>query len=96
MKCQCIKCSEPVWVSPEDGTLHCPECDADFTVDDVQEFIDGWLAVLPWLKAHPALQGKLPKLSPRSSRGPNRLIRPKELVTWTVVYSRIGCGIAGG
>jgi hypothetical protein len=53
----CIRCGEAagVTVDIEDGDkLHCPGCDADYTLADVEETIAGWQAILPWLKSHPA------------------------------------------
>lgn len=35
-------------------TLHCPECEEEFTVADVESLVNCWSRLLPWLKSHPA------------------------------------------
>ena len=58
MNVPCIKCGEAncMSVNVEDADLTCSSCNETYSAADVQEVIDGWLAVLPWLKSHPALQ----------------------------------------
>jgi hypothetical protein len=57
MQLPCPMCGEPkADISVElrtPGLLHCGECDADFTTQDVERFIRQWTALLPWIKAMP-------------------------------------------
>lgn len=53
----CPKCLEEAAVTLDlnDGdTLHCPECDEEYTVAAVRGLVDSWAKLLPWLEAHPA------------------------------------------
>lgn len=36
-------------------TLHCADCEADYTVDDVTNFVAKWKSVLQWVDAGRAL-----------------------------------------
>jgi hypothetical protein len=57
MELTCIKCGAEAEIhfNLADGdTCHCPECDADFTIDEVESLIEQWGKILPWLKQHPA------------------------------------------
>lgn len=57
MELTCIKCGAEaaIRVDLTDGdTCHCPECDDEFTVSEVETLVEQWSAVLPWLKSHPA------------------------------------------
>jgi hypothetical protein len=56
MTLPCIKCGEEaaIRVDVQDGdTLTCCGCDAEYTVEDVEQVIAEWREILPWLKAHP-------------------------------------------
>lgn len=33
--------------------MKCDECDAEYTVADVQAVVESWSRVLPWLLTHP-------------------------------------------
>ena len=54
----CIKCGKTgvMAVNLEDDDLTCEDCGECFTIEDVEETIAAWQAILPWLKAHPARQ----------------------------------------
>lgn len=58
MAVPCLKCGETgvVLVSVDDGSLVCSQCDEEYTVQDVEQHLAQWGRVLPWLRAHPALQ----------------------------------------
>jgi hypothetical protein len=59
MNTACIKCGvlNNVWLDVENGrTFHCRECDEDFTVDEVEEFVGEWQKALAWAATHPARQ----------------------------------------
>jgi hypothetical protein len=53
----CPKCGEEdaaVSLHLDDGeTLHCRDCDNEFTLDDIRNFITRWQAVLAWVDAMP-------------------------------------------
>ena len=53
--CPRCLCSSAITLDVTDGdSLHCPECDEDYTLTDVVELVESWGKVLPWLMAHPA------------------------------------------
>ena len=57
MDAVCPKCltTAAITVDVTDGDrLHCPECDEDYSLDDVIACIESWTDLLPWLKSHPA------------------------------------------
>lgn len=59
MKLGCIKCGKAadqasIRVDLDNADIHCSDCDETFTIEEVEEFVTGWVAVLPWLKQHPA------------------------------------------
>lgn len=59
MSVSCILCGKPssecrISVGVGDGILHCNDCDGSFSVEDVEQHLAEWSAVLPWLKSHPA------------------------------------------
>jgi hypothetical protein len=53
---RCLDESNGVRLDIVDGdTLTC-DCGEEYTVAAIRDLIDGWLAILPWLEAHPARQ----------------------------------------
>ena len=59
MNLMCPKCmsESAIKVSVEDGdTLTCPECEEEFSLNDVIALIESWKPILPWLLSHPARQ----------------------------------------
>ena len=60
METMCPRCLErnaTVTLDLADGdTLHCNDCDEEFTVADVEALVESWSKLLPWLKQHPARQ----------------------------------------
>ena len=55
----CPRClnAESVTLDLDDGDrLHCPGCDEEFTVADVEALVGCWSKLLPWIKQHPARQ----------------------------------------
>lgn len=56
LRIPCLRCSVPdVAVDLNDGDLICTHCNETYTVAQVEEAVDAWRLVLPWLKQHPAL-----------------------------------------
>lgn len=64
MKVVCIRCGKDaadetaVTVDVVSGDIHCSDCDETYTSDDVQEVIDGWCRLLPWIRAKPDMGGE--------------------------------------
>lgn len=63
----CPKCLEAETIRLDicDGdTLTCAGCDEEYSLDAVQQLVEGWLKVLPWLLSHPA---RLPQAQPAAA-----------------------------
>ncbi len=54
--CHCIKCGAAAVALDLDDldSIRCRECDEEFYLDDVRQFLDGWRAVIEWIDAAPA------------------------------------------
>ena len=55
----CLRCGEEVAITldlDDCCTFRCPECNADFTVDEVQTTMNLWAEVLTWLDTAPKLR----------------------------------------
>jgi DNA-directed RNA polymerase subunit RPC12/RpoP len=57
----CLKCGEQSALSlrldslAEDDAIHCPDCDADYSLADARAAVDAWSALLAWTDTAPAL-----------------------------------------
>jgi len=52
---RCLTQGATVTLELADGdTLHCNDCDEEFTVGDVEALVESWGKLLPWLRQHPA------------------------------------------
>lgn len=59
--CPCLKCGEnAVGVNLADAEFFCGECSESFGMAEVEDMVNGWLRVLPWLRMHPALGCRRP------------------------------------
>lgn len=58
MKLPCPKCGEQeamIQLDLDDGqTCSCRECDDEFSLDDVREFIGRWAKMIAWIETMPA------------------------------------------
>jgi len=56
-KLPCPRCGDDcaVWLALDDLSLRCHECDAEFDVGVVRDFINRWAPVLVWLDSAPRL-----------------------------------------
>ena len=57
----CIKCGEEVCLSLDLNdldTVRCPECDGEFTLDEVRTFLGQWQRLLAWVDLAPAREGQ--------------------------------------
>ena len=64
MNVRCIECGasdSDVSVSVDTGKIHCCICDSTYTVEDVQDAVDAWVRLIPWIQAHP---GRVPACTP--------------------------------
>jgi hypothetical protein len=55
----CPKCGQDTNIKMYLDDLHtfaCPECDDEFTADDVRQFLAKWSRVLSWLDSAPAAE----------------------------------------
>lgn len=62
----CPKClvASAIKVNIEDGdTITCPECEEEFSLNDVIEMIESWKGLLPWLKSHPSRKPQCQKVA---------------------------------
>jgi len=52
----CIKCGEMDSMSLylDESTFHCRECEDDTPLEDVEEAIEAWTAIIQWTKAAPS------------------------------------------
>ncbi|HVS40140.1 MAG TPA: hypothetical protein VMS17_31570 [Gemmataceae bacterium] len=60
----CLRCGELGALTlrldsmTEDDAIHCPECDADYSLSDAQETVAAWSALLAWVQLAPPLREK--------------------------------------
>ena len=57
MELRCIKCGEESCIKLDlaDGvTLSCPECDAEYEVNEVRQVCETWMKLVNWIDHHPA------------------------------------------
>ena len=58
----CLKCGEQAALTlrldalDEDDAIHCPECEADYSLADVRWTLGAWQALLNWCDAAPKLE----------------------------------------
>jgi peptide subunit release factor 1 (eRF1) len=64
---KCVRCGERDGVSlslHDLDTLHCNQCDEEYTLSEVRDTLDQWAVVLAWGGAAPPRQGAAPALRP--------------------------------
>jgi hypothetical protein len=64
---KCVHCGNAGGVSLslyDLDTVHCTECDDEYTLSEVRDTIDQWAQVLAWRDLAPPRQGAAPALRP--------------------------------
>ena len=61
MELHCIRCGQSAAIKldlDDCDLLTCPECDEEFSVDDVRQHCEAWMRMVAWIETSPARKGK--------------------------------------